>query len=421
MKWTQILLTCCMVICSLNATSCWSKQQSSSPNIVFIVADYMGYADTEPFGGTDIKTPALSALAQQGIKFTHHYSSAPSCIPARASLFSGQYPHRVLSRFDESRGVGLHRDDNKLLTGLKSSGYRTALLGKWHLGSESGFSPNDHGFDHFFGYDSWVLNQHTHLTSRGQQGLLLNDSLTHRDGYLADLVTAEAIQFIEEKSANPFFVMLSYNGGLPPYQHPDLAKEQWREDWSAEGAKRADYIAMIERMDSGIEKILNTLDKESITDNTLVIFTYDHGGRNLVNSGNLFHGFGTLWEGGIRVPLIIRWPKEIKQGVVVTQNTIAMDVTATMLDAANVQLKIGELDGRSLLPSTTKSKSSHDRALYWRARGMEAVIQGDWKYLVDNHSQFLFNLKKDEGERKNLIYTYPDKTETLRKKLSSWE
>jgi len=398
----------------------WAKDIKNSPNIILIVADYMGYADIEPYGSKDIKTPSLNNLAFSGKKFTNHYSSAPSCIPSRASLLSGMYPHKVLEPFKNTRGRGLSAKNNTLLKGLKSQNYRTALIGKWHLGSEKNFSPNDHGFDYFYGFDSWTLGYHNHLTSDGFPGLYRNNELINEAGYLTDLFTKEASQFIQKNHESPFFLYLSYNAGLPPYQTPDMPKSQWHMGWDAEHASRSDYVAMIERMDLGIGKILDTLNALSLSENTLVIFTYDHGGRNLVNSGELFHGFGTLWEGGIRVPLIMRWPNKINRNTTLNSPSIAMDITATLLETVSADNVIAKTDGQNLLANSSLVNTV-DREINWRSRNMKAIRKGNWKYINDNHSHMLFNLSKDVSERNNLFYKNKTIANELKSKIENWE
>lgn len=392
----------------------------SKPNVILIVADYMGYADIEPYGSKDIKTPSLNALASQGLLFSNHYAAAPICIPSRASLMSGKYPAKVMEGFKLGRGRGLHSKNNNLLSGLNASGYNTALIGKWHLGAEQNFRPNDHGFDYFFGFNSWTLGHHTHLTSDGDPGLFRNKEPAIAKGYLADIFTQEAIQFIDKSADDPFFIYLSYNAGLPPYQAPNLPKSEWASGWDANDASRADYIAMIERMDQGIGKVLNKLSQHELEQNTLVIFTYDHGGRHLVDSGPLFHGFGTLWEGGIRVPLIIRWPNRVKKTGVFATPTIAMDLTATMLDAAQADSTSDSLDGTSLFNIMKNSDKFEHRNLYWRHGGMKAIRKNNWKYVVDGHSQLLFNLDADISER-NKFHKNPKKVNELKQKLAEWE
>jgi len=396
-----------------------AKNNKQAPNIILIVADYMGYADIEPYGSQDIKTPSLNALASQGVKFSNHYSAASSCIPSRASLMSGKYPSKVLQRFERNKGRGLHSKNNNLLNGLKASGYKTALIGKWHLGLEKNFSPVDHGFDYFLGFNSWALGSHSHLTSDNKPGLYRNESLTTEKGYLTDILTNEATQFIDRNTDNPFFLYLSYTAGLPPYQTPELPKSKWDSGWDANEATRADYISMIERMDLGIGKVLKKLNASKLDENTLVIFTYDHGGRHLVDSGPLFHGFGTLWEGGIRVPLIMKWPNKLEQKNIFKTPTIAMDLTATMLDAA--QSKNTSLDGTSLIDIMKKPDNFVHRNLYWRGRKMKAIRKYNWKYVVDGYSQLLFNLETDISERNNQFHKNLNKVNELKRELAGWE
>jgi len=414
------ILTLTLFLCFLPATSLASNNKKT-PNIIFIVADYMGYADTEPYGATDIKTPSLNALASQGIKFTNHYAAASSCIPSRASLMSGKYPSKVLQRFEHQKGRGLHSKNNNLVKGLKSNGYKTALIGKWHLGQEENFSPNDHGFDYFLGFNSWTLGYHNHLTSDGEPGLYRNKELVNESGYLTDIFTNEAMQFIDNNNKDPFFLYLSYNAGLPPYQKPDLAKSKWDTGWDVNKATRSDYVSMIESMDFGIGKVLDKLKTLNLDDNTLVIFTYDHGGRHLVDSGPLFHGFGTLWEGGIRVPLIMRWPNKFKVNDTFQTPTIAMDVTATMLDASQSKNIATSLDGTSLLEITAQPDNYVDRSLYFKGRKMKAIRKQNWKYIVDGYSQLLFNLEVDISERENVFHKHIKKANELKLEIENWE
>ncbi|MEW6997822.1 sulfatase-like hydrolase/transferase [Colwelliaceae bacterium BS250] len=408
-----------LLLCLLPLTL-HAETNKQAPNIVLIVTDYMGYSDIEPYGSKDIKTPALNMLSSQGLQFSNHYAAAPSCIPSRASLMSGKYPSIVLEKFKLSKGRGLPSKNNHLLSGLKASGYKTALIGKWHLGNEKNFSPNDHGFDYFFGFNDWTLGYHNHLTSEGKPGLIRNKEPIISKGYLTDIFTDEAVQFIDKSATTPFFLYLSYNAGLPPYQAPNLPKSEWDSGWDANDATRADYVAMIESMDKGVGKVLDTLSKHGIDDNTLVIFTYDHGGRHLVDSGPLFHGFGTLWEGGIRVPLIIRWPNKVAKAEAFETPTITMDITATMLDAAQSDSQITPLDGTSLFDIMKNPDKFNNRNLYWQYGKMTAIRNNNWKYVVDGHSQLLFNLDADISERNNVFHKNPNKVNELRQKLTDW-
>ena len=397
-----------------------SAQSSGAPNIVLIVADYMGYSDIGPYGAEDIETPSLNALADQGAQFSDYYSASPVCGPSRAALLSGMYPARVGIETNIAIGSGLRSDRNTLVRELKNSGYRTAMVGKWHLGQEERFSPNSHGFDTFFGFHTWTLGYHDHQTSNGAPGLYRDYDLVEEKGYLTDILTNEAVGFIEEDSNDPFFLYLAYNTGLPPYQRPDLAEELWHTGWDVNQAIREDYVAMVESMDQGIGRILRSLEESELTKDTLVIFTYDHGGRHLVDSEPLFHGFATLWEGGIRVPLIMRWPEQFNGAQSISHPTIAMDLTATMLAAAGRLDPSMDLDGSSLLPLLENENEQTTKPLFWRYDSMWATRHGKWKYVLDNGTQFLFDLENDIGERNNLFSRYPETALDLREALIEW-
>jgi arylsulfatase A-like enzyme len=400
-------------------------QSSTLPNIVLIVSDYMGYSDIGPYGATDIRTPSLDAIARDGVRFTSYYAASPVCGPSRAALLSGYYPARVRMETNIPPDVGgLSAENGTLLRELKAAGYRAAMLGKWHLGRREGFSPRSHGFDTFFGFYDWTLGYHNHLNSSGQPGLYRGDELAREEGYLTELLSTEATRFIEESAEAPFFLYLAYNVGLPPYQGPNLPEAKWQSGWNVNEATRDDYIAMVEAMDDGIGRVLNTLDALDLTENTLVIFTYDHGGQDLVRSDPLFHGFGTLWEGGIRVPLLVKWPRVFDKRQEIDRPTIAMDLTATMLAAAGRNTDALALDGTSLLPLLADGIDVPAETLFWRFRGpggaMRAARRDNWKLVMDADAQFLFDLEADVGERSNQFFRRPEIAKELREALSAW-
>ncbi len=399
-----------------------AQRTEGPPNVVLIVADYMGYSDIGPYGATDIQTPSLDRIAAEGVRFSNYYAAAPICGPSRASLLSGYYPPRVgLETNIGGPGQGLSARHGTLARELKAAGYTTGVVGKWHLGSGPEFGPIAHGFDTFFGFHTWTLGYHSHLTSNGEPGLYRGQELVSEDGYLTDLFTEESLRFIDGNSENPFFLYLAYNTALPPYQGPDLPESEWDRGWDVNEANRSDYIAMVEAMDGGIGRILDRLDERGLAENTLVLFTYDHGGRHLVRSDPLFHGFGTLWEGGIRVPLILRWPGRLEAELTVDQPAIAMDVTATILDAAGREASAEGLDGTSLFPTIENPDEGADRALFWRMGRMKAVRKRNWKYVIDGNTQLLFDLDSDIGERHNAFAAQPEVAGELREALAAWE
>ncbi len=396
----------------------------SQPNIVLILSDYMGYHDSEPYGATDVRTPQLSRLASEGIRMTNFYAAAPVCGPARAALYTGQYPARVGFETNiRSAADGLSSSIPSLPRWFHDAGYRTALFGKWHLGSAPDFTPNAHGFDEFFGHHQWTIGYYNHQTEQGEPGLYENDHLVERDGYLTDLLTDAAVDFIGRNQDRPFFLTLSYNAALPPYQPPGLPESAWDDGWDVNKATREDYVSMVERMDEGIGEVLDALDEHELTEKTLVIYLYDHGGRHLVNSAPLFHGFATLWEGGIRIPLIMRLPGRIAANAVSESPGIAMDITATILDVAGIEAGRGAIDGISLLRATADPAV---RPLYWRANlynfgEQRAIRDGRYKYLEDGNTQFLFDIDDDSGERNNIFAQYPGEVNRLRALLGDWE
>jgi arylsulfatase A-like enzyme len=325
-------------------------------------------------------------------------------------------------------GQDLSTAYSTLASWLNGAGYATALFGKWHLGSRPEFSPNAHGFDEFLGFHPWTINYYTHQTADGKPGLYRNHCAVERDGYLTDILTDEAVRFIECNADGPFFVYLAYNTALPPYQPPGLADHARNSGWDVNEASRQDYVGMVEAMDAGVGKVLATLGAQGLGQSTLVIFTYDHGGRHLVRSQPLFHGFATLWEGGIRVPMILRGPGRIPANHTSSQPAISMDITATILDFVGLGNLIPALDGISLLPSLTQEQEHRERPLFWRINHpsfstQKAARRGRWKYLVDGDggTQFLFDLEVDIGERRNLFYLRPDVVAELQAALAAWE
>jgi len=404
-----------------------AAESESQPNVVLIISDYMGYRDTEPYGAEDVRTPSLARLASEGVAMTNFYAAAPVCGPARAALYTGQYPARI--GFEENirtEADGLSSSIPTLPRWLNEAGYRTALFGKWHLGYAPDFTPNAHGFDEFIGHHKWTVGYYNHRTETGEPGLYENDRIVERDGYLTDLLTDEAVDFIGRNQDQPFFLTLAYNAALPPYQPPGLPEARWNDGWDVNSATRDDYVHMVERMDAGIGKVLDTLDTLDLKENTLVIYLYDHGGRHLVNSTPLFHGFGNLWEGGIRIHAILRLPAEIPANETSEMPGIAMDLTATILDVAGLPDAAAKLDGINLIPYLRKKQPPPGRQFYWRANmydfgKQKAIRDGKWKYIEHGNTQFLFDLNADVSERHNLFYERTDVVNRLRADLDAWQ
>ena len=206
----------------------------------------MGYHDTEPYGATDIRTPSLSRLASEGVTMMDFYAAAPVCGPARAALFTGQYPARIgFGKNIRTEADGLSSSIPSLPRWLNDAGYQTALFGKWHLGRASDYTPSAHGFEEFVGHHEWTVGYYNHKTEQGEPGLYENDEIVEREGYLTDLLTDEAVQFIGRNRDRPFFLTLAYNAALPPYQPPGLPESEWDDGSDVNTATRDHYVQMV--------------------------------------------------------------------------------------------------------------------------------------------------------------------------------
>ncbi len=407
------------------------------PNIIFIVADDLGYADLGCYGGRVPVSPVLDGLAANGIKFTQGYSNSPVCSPTRFALMTARYQYRLRGAAEEpinskSRGsttLGLPPEHPTLPSLLKGAGYRTSLIGKWHLGYPPAFGPLRSGYEEFFGPMSGGVDYFTHCDSRGTHDLWFGEEEHREDGYLTDLISKRAVDYVERIAAgdDPFFLSLHYTAPHWPWETRDdeaLAQDVKDNLFHLHGGNIHSYRKMIGHMDEGIGWIMAALEKHGIADNTLVVFTSDNGGERFSDSWPLVGGKMDLTEGGIRVPWIAHWPAAIAPGGVSAQQCMTMDWSATMLDAAGVNADAAyPLDGVSMLPVLRDAGRSFARPLYWRMkhRGQRALRDGDWKYLQVDGNEYLFNIPADERERANLAGREPARLAALRAAWQQWE
>ena len=414
------------------------------PNIVFIVADDLGYADLGCYGGRDASfgpvSPVLDGLAAQGLKLTQGYSNSPVCSPTRFALMTGRYQYRLRGAAEEpinskSRGsttLGLPPEHPTLPSLLRDAGYRTALMGKWHLGYPPAFGPLRSGYDEFFGPMSGGVDYFTHCSSTGQHDLYLGEAEQQEDGYLTDLITDHGLDFVRRmaggaRSGTPFFLSLHYTAPHWPWETRDdeaLAQEVRGNLFHLHGGNIDTYRRMIHHMDEGIGRLMDLLRAEGLERDTLVVFTSDNGGERFSDNWPLVGGKMDLTEGGIRVPWIAHWPAVIAPGSTSTQTCMTMDWSATMLDAAGATAAASHpLDGRSLMPLLRDATWRDDQPLFWRMnhRGQRAMRHGPWKYLrVDGHD-YLFNLEGDERERANLAPIAPERLAAMVQAWEAWE
>lgn len=437
------LLSVCLLL-ALAAADSRSQQRpaadaASRPNVILIMTDDMGYADLGSYGGKDIKTPNLDRLARDGVRLTDAYANGVLCSPTRAALISGRYPQRnaIETALGPEGTPGLAVSGASLPQLLKNAGYQTALIGKWHLGgtvtggAKTG-GPRAHGFDQFFGLMGSHVDYWHHNRGPKSEDLWENETQISMDGqYLTTLITERSIQFVERSAAarQPFFLDVAYNAPHWPYNRPDQPSPA-----PGSGAHvlanaenpptRADYASMLEAVDGGVGRIMQTVARLGLTDNTIIIFTNDNGGEWLSNNGPLFNRKWTVWEGGIRVPAIVKWPGRIRAGRTSDQAAITFDWSASILAAAEVDVP-SSYEGMNLFPILEGREPKQERTFFWRSapgsnRTQSAVRQGDWKLVVDANHLLLYNLRDDIGERHDRTAQRPDIVHRLRPMLADW-
>ncbi len=409
------------------------SDRESPPHIIYIMVDDLGYGDFSCYGQTEYATPHVDDFAKQGMKFNHAYAAAPVCTPTRVAFMTGQYPARnelglrePLTMSPDDQHLGLKPGLPTVSSLLKAAGYETALFGKWHLGFDKDFFPTRHGFDHFFGIiagaadyiDHRPVTRYKNFLVKGTLPILYeNETPVKRNGYLADLVTDAAIAFIRGEHQRPFFISLQYTSPHWPWQAPGSGPVPDTMDYQASGNKE-DFARIMTNLDENIGKLLDAIQAAGLTDNTLVILTSDNGGERYSNM-NPFKGYKMqLWEGGIRVPALVRWPGKVKAGSASNQPVITMDWTASILEAAGYKQKNKpDADGISLLNHLIHPGDIKSRTFFWRTSNRvqaEALRQGDWKYLKTNEGEFLFDLKNDPTETRNLAGEHPEKLKELK-------
>ncbi len=430
-----------LIFISILLASCLD-QEKMYPNIIVIISDDQGYADVGFHGSKEIITPNIDRIANNGVVFSEGYVSYAVCSPSRAGLITGRYQNRfgytrniLLAPKDSLMGLPL--TEQTLPDVLNNVDYKTKAIGKWHLGAHESLVPERRGFDEFFGF---IIGGHRYFP----EDLTLNDLTEARsqmDGYitriydngkridtkkyLTEELSDNAVKFIEENSDNPFFLYLSYNAPHTPLQATEKDLER---NMHIEIEKRRIYAAMVSSMDDGIGLILDKLEEKKISDNTIVIFFSDNGGvewYNFSDNGVLRGIKGDFFEGGIRVPFVMQWPKKIKAGITYDKPIISLDVFATVASAASAEKHINnEIDGVDLLPYLTGNNSGlPHKYLYWQNRDKDIDVVRDerYKYLRIKNDEYIFDLKNDIGEETNIINSSKPIYDRLKSQFKEWE
>ena len=406
-----------------------AENAPARPNIVLIVGDDMGYADIGVHGCKDIPTPHIDSLAKNGVRCTSGYVSGPYCSPTRAGLLTGRYQQRFGHEFNPGPSptgeVGLPVDQVTLADRLKQAGYKTGMVGKWHLGNAEKFHPLNRGFQEFYGF---LGGAHSYFVSdnRGTKGqvnaVLRGFEPVQEPEYLTDAFAREAVAFIDRHQKQPFFLYLTFNAVHTPMHATDKYLAQFKD---VTDERRRTYCAMMSAMDDAIGAVLAKLDEARLTENTLVMFVSDNGGPQPANASSnapLRGNKATTWEGGIRVPYLIQWKGKLRSGFTFDQPVIQLDMHATALAAAGAKIP-GELDGVNLLPHLTGEKTSppHE-ALYWRFGPQFAIRMGNYKLVkatgIDQPQ--LFDLAADIGETQDLSGAKPEVVKDLTARYEEW-
>jgi N-acetylgalactosamine-6-sulfatase len=424
---------------SLPAAMQAHQQQQQPPNIVLLFADDLGCGDLSCEGATDIRTPHIDSIGKQGVRFLNGYCNAPECTPSRTALLTGRYQQRVggmecalgvgnVGRYDEAiwlrerNQMGLPTSEPTIARMLKDNGYDTAITGKWHLGYTPEMSPNAHGFDHAFYILGGNADYYTHKEEDGTNVLYENGKQITQEGYVTDLFGRQAVQWLSKRSSDkPFFLYVPFTSPHSPFQtpnHRDIPKGGYNR------GTRALYAGMVEAMDAQVGAILAQLDKQKASANTWVIFLSDNGGTGPASNGIYRGKKSSVYEGGLRTPILMRWPGMFTPGSQTAQVTAMFDLTAAMLAAAKVRPP-RRLDGENLLPIWQGKQEIKPRSLFWRYRRAEntrsAARQGDWKLVVENGKEELFHLGRDPKETTNLLASEETNANYLRRKLSEWD
>ena len=409
-----------------------TKGKNSKPNFIIIMADDLGYGAISCFGHKEIKTPNLDEMAKQGVKFLDYHSNGTVCSPTRAALMTGRYQQRsgvnsVLTAA-KHRDKGLPLAEKTIAETLKENGYVTGLFGKWHLGYDVKFNPVNQGFDEFKGFLSGNVDYHSHVDEVGNADWWQGDSLKTQAGYTTNLITQNAISFINRHKNQPFLLYIAHEAPHYPYQGLNSkANREVNKVGKVKGLQEdilPIYKEMIELMDAGIGKTLKNLKDLKLDSNTLVIFCSDNGGVGEVNSNGVLRGTKTnLWEGGHRVPAIAKWTGHIKPNTISKETVLSMDLFPTFLEMAGLS-KPKEIDGISIAKHLTTQQALPARTVFWGyGENRTAVRKGKWK-LVELSAESkpeLFDLENDISEKNNLADKHPEIVKTLQSEIMAWK
>ncbi len=419
--------------------ACTNKKENKdlNPNIVLIMADDLGYGGISCFGNTTIHTPNLDLLATEGVKFTDFHSNGSVCSPTRAALMTGKYQQRTgvegVITAKSHREVGLSLNEITIPEELKKYNYHCGMFGKWHLGYDKAFNPTLQGFDEFTGYVSGNIDYHAHIDQEGYLDWWKGEKIENETGYSTDLITEYGVKFIQEnnpdKTHKPFFLYLPHEAPHGPYQRRiDKALREVGKPGDLPILKDSIpsiYKEMVEVMDEGIGRIIETLKATGQYEKTLIIFLSDNGANHYGHNGGLRGFKGGVYEGGSRVPAIISYPGKIKGGRVNTQMVLTMDLLPTLLDFIGQKPAGENIDGISIKDNLLNLTDLPQRDAFYSFGNNSFIRSGSWKLVKqkrkDSEKIELYNLSNDLQEKVDVGSQNPDLMNQLKERLNIWE
>lgn len=419
----------CLVSCIFHLAPPAAAAQP--PNIIFIMADDLGYGDISCYGSKTIKTPSIDKLASTGVKCTDYHSNGAVCSPTRAALMTGRYQQRsgvdgvITAR--SHRHTGLPLEEWTMGETMKGLSYQTAMFGKWHLGYAPKFNPIKQGFDEFKGFVSGNVDYQRHIDQEGHFDWWQQDKLKDDPGYITDLINDYAIDFIRRKKDKPFLLLINHGAPHYPIQGRKTPGFRVTGKTNKEQPKlktdnpKALYKEMIEVMDEGIGNIVTELEKQGIRKNTLIIFTSDNGPARIGSAG-IFRGHkGQVYEGGHRVAGVFNWPAQLPSGKKCSTPIISMDMLPTFITIAGGKVDPKrKFDGINIIEAL-KGETIQRKPLFWQHKDNVAVRNGTWKLVLSGKKAELFNLANDISEKNDLTTKHPDKVTHLKKLVEAWQ
>lgn len=432
-----------------------ASELPEKPNVVLIVSDDQGYPDLGCIGSKPIQTPNLDRLASTGVRATHFYVTWPACTPSRGSLLTGRYPQRnglydmirndmvnyghrfTADEYAVSPEMTLGLDPREITLGdmLRTSGYANGVVGKWDMGQARRFLPLQRGFDFFYGHGNNGIDYYTH-ERYGIPSMFRNNERTQEDRgrYATDVFCEKALGFVEEHAGRrPFFLLLAFNaphsastlaedagGKKPGVQAPLDEMERYRH--SEIDPKLRAYYASVTRMDRAIGEVLAAVDRAGQTENTIVLFLSDNGGSGNGGNAPLRGSKSTMWEGGLRVPFVMRWPTKLPAGRITDEFLTSLEIVPTLLAATQTKTPANLfLDGFDMLPVLRGDKESSRTEMFWQRRSDKAARVGSWKWVDSAKGKGLFDLSRDLSESNDLSSDRPDMLKQIQDRFASWQ